>query len=409
MKQLLSIAFLSLMLTSATLAQITIRRADFTVSGVTLDSGRYRVLSKTTLNGQVAIGNNQTWDFSTALDSTSVAPSKYYFIPASLFGAAPANLNDANLAYNYNSQFQVFSFPSRTFQKVDSTGYYEIGYATNGAKFPLLAFTGGATDTIYFPALSTRYNRPRQFQKFPMTANAVWNNLNDREVTAEFQLSIAGFGLNRVPGQRVTIYNFRDTVVGWGTLRLRNPSGGAALNFAVLLQRSNFTLVDSFYVGGAPAPAALLNAFALTQGATYTDNTVFSFRAVGFNEPVASVYVSANGPSGGLNYYRAVNNAQGLSTATREYDNTPIATKAYPNPTSSDITLAFDKTNDATWNVMVYNLAGQVITVQPISSGKGAINQTVSLGGNLTDGTYFYNLVDENSLIRANGQFKLVK
>ncbi len=409
MKQLLSVIFLSLVLATATLAQITIRRADFPVSTVRLDSASYRILSKVGLNGQLATGNNQTWDFSTAQDSIAVPVSKYYFTPAALLGPVPTIFSDANLVRNFLGQFQIFSLPARIYERLDSTGLYELGYADDGGKASLVTYTGNATDSIYFPATAVRYDRSLPQQKFPMTANSVWNTLNDRAVTADFQLSIAAAGFNRTPGERVTINDFRDSIVGWGTLRMRNPTGGAPLNFAVLLQRTYDVYVDSFYIAGRPAPTPLLAAFGLVQGATTTSNTTFHFRAVGFSESPITLTVSPSGPSGGYTYTRAVNLAQGLSTANREYDNTPIATKAYPNPSNSDITLTFEKNKDATWSVMVYNLAGQVITTQPISGGKGAINQTISLGNNLPDGTYFYNLIDQNALIRANGQFKLVK
>ena len=387
-------------------AQITIRRADFAVtsSPTTLDSSRYKALTKA---GAVVptFGNNQTWDYTGQKDSSTNVYTDYY-IPTAAFGATPTVYGTATLAHNYNSVFQIFQYPSRSYERIDTDGYVELGSITNGAKFSISAISGGATDTIYFPAGTYAYSPPHSFVRFPMTANSSWNETS--KVPVDFQLSVAAFGLNKTPGQKVTTIIARDTVVGWGTLKLKNPSGGAASSFAVLLERKDETYIDSFFVNGAPAPAQLLGAFGLTQGSKTVISTVYSFRGIGFSEPAMQMYVNG---SGTITYIsRAVNVALGLTTNNREVTDVAIATKVYPNPAYTEgVNFEFNKTTDAQWNVMVYNATGQIISVNPIKGQIGTTTQHVALDRNLPTGTYFYNLLDEHSRIRANGQFLLMK
>jgi hypothetical protein len=401
MKQSLLSTLCVILFSLSMTAQITINRADFKVQGTQLDSASWKRLTKT---GAVlpTLGNNQTWDY-TALKDSSPVVNKYYHEPVAGFGAVPTAFSDATYAFNYNTVFQVFAYPSRAYEKLDATGYAQLGYATNGGKFPLAAISGGATDSIYFPSAIFRYSNPWTFYKFPITANSVWkSNYKD---SSNFQLSIAAFGLNKTPGLRVAKYSYTDTIVGWGTLKMRNPSGGTALSYAVLLHGSTGTEVDSFYVGGAPAPAALLGAFGLTQGATSVVAGSYNFLGIGFNEPFMSIFPNATGGINGIS--RAVLPTLGLTVDNKEPIDVTIATKVYPNPTTEAINVEFQKTNNNDWHVMLYNAAGQIIAINRVSAAQGNVNQRITFDSALPSGTYFYNLLDETSLIRANGKVVL--
>lgn len=380
--------------------QITINRADYAVSGTGLDSASWKLMTKT---GAVAptFGNNQTWDYSVLKDST-LTINKYYHTPAATFGTIPTVFADATYAYNATVLFQNFPIPFRIFEKLDATSYAQLGYITLGAKFSIAPVSGGATDSIYFPVASLRYSSPQVYFKFPMTANSVWKtNFKD---TTPLQLSVALFGLNKTPGMRVAQYTILDTIVGWGTLKLKNPSGGTALNYAVLLKRETATRLDSFFLGDAPAPAALMGAFGLTQGAVTISTTRNSFIGIGFNEPF--LYISTN-TAGAINAIsRAVLPNLGL-TGSHETPNYAVATNVYPNPTTEGVNFKFQKTSMPDWNLMIYNAAGQIVSINRVTAPQGSVNQRIALASSLPNGTYFYNLLDETSLIRANGKFLL--
>jgi hypothetical protein len=324
-------------------------------------------------------------------------------VPVIGFGTPPAAFADATHAFNYNSGFQIFSYPSRAYLKIDATSYSNVGYATNGGRFSITAISGGATDSLFFPASISRHTTPWVAYKFPMTANSVWkSNFKD---TTVFQISIAAFGLNKTPGMRVRQTIQTDTIVGWGTLKQRNPATGGVLNFAVLLKQRNLTSVDSFFLGGAPAPAALLSAFGVTQGNATINPVEYNFLAVGFNEPLMEFLTDAAGAIRIIT--RAVLPGLGLVAPTQETNDFSIATKVYPNPTTDAISFEFQKTNAANWNIMLYDMAGKIISIHPVTGSEGAVNLPVPLSSSLPNGTYFYNLLDETSLIRATGKVVL--
>ncbi len=56
---------------------------------------------------------------------------------------------------------------------------------------------------------------------------------------------------------------------------------------------------------------------------------------------------------------------------------------------------------------MIYNNLGQIISLNRISASVGNTNHCINFDKNLPNGTYFYNLIDENSLIRNAGKVAL--
>ena len=402
MKNNLLICFFTALIGTSSFAQTTLRRTDFAVSGTILDSARYKDM---TLSGLIfpTFGDNQIWDY-TGLKDASSAISTYYFTPVTAFGTPPVIFSNATLARNSALRISSFSIPLIGYQLLDTTGYYSLGYATLGSKFSLQSITLNAADSLIFPAASYPYLSKRNYLKFPITANSAWKS--DYKATVDFQLSVAALSLNKVSGQRVTTVSVRDTIVGWGTLKMRNPSGGAALNFAVLLRRTNETQIDSFFLANAPAPTTVLNSLGLIQGATSIAPTIYNFAGMGFNEP--QLYMEANA-NGIINYTsRAVLPSLGLTTDNREVTDFTVATKVYPNPSNTEgVTFAFDKTTAANWHIMVYNTSGQIVTVKHVTEPQGATTIHLALDPILSSGVYFYNLLDETSLIRAQGKFLL--
>jgi Secretion system C-terminal sorting domain len=403
MKQFLCTMCAIATFSGSAMAQITINRADFAVSGTQLDSAVWKRLK---IGGTKipTMGNNQTWDYSTLKDSISTMFVDY-FAPAAGFGTLPAAFADATLAQNITLSFQAFGYPARNFYKLDNTGYSFLGYATNGVGFSIASISGGAKDSLVFPPQVMRYSTPQTWYSFPTTNNKVWKSTY--KDTSNFKLTVAFFLINQTAGMRIATVNTVDTIAGWGTLKMANPSGGAALSYAVLLQREKVTQVDSFFLGGVPAAAELLGTFKLTQGATTTYNTVHKFIGIGFKEPFMTVYTKLGDTV--TSVVRGVIPALGLTASNREINAYAIDTKAFPNPTTEAIHFEFQKTNTATWNIMIYNAEGQIVSINRVNGTQGAVNQRIELSSSLANGTYFYNLLDETSLIRANGKFILAR
>jgi Secretion system C-terminal sorting domain len=401
MKKFLLLTLCVLTFSLTVKGQITINRADFAVSSTGLDSAEWKLMTKTEAI-LPALGNNQTWDYTTLKDSTPKIYT-YYHTPAATFGAIPAIFSDATFAYNLTTTFRSFPYQTRVYEKLDATGYVQLGYTSVDLKYSLANLSGGTTDSIYFPASTLRFSSPQVYYKFPMTANSVWKtNYKD---TTPLQLSVALLALNKTPGMRVAQYTILDTIVGWGTLKLKNPSGGTALNYAVLLQRETQSRLDSFFLIGAPAPAIILGALGLTQGAITISSPYYTFQGIGFNEPFFTISTNA---AGAITFVtRAVLPSLGLTTDSRETPDYAVATTVYPNPTTEGVNFEFQKTSMSDWNIMIYDAIGQIVSINRVNAPQGIVNQHVTLASSLPSGTYFYNLLDENSLIRANGKFLL--
>jgi hypothetical protein len=79
----------------------------------------------------------------------------------------------------------------------------------------------------------------------------------------------------------------------------------------------------------------------------------------------------------------------------------------YPNPASSDITLAFNLNEESTIKVELYNLTGQKVLIEPeryYSAGKHKIHMDTD---QLMAGTYFYNVITSNQTF--SGKLVIVK
>jgi hypothetical protein len=402
MKFTLFIVFGLFFLTIST-AQITLRRVDYSLSTISKDSTRSKLLTQAGASIP-ASGNNQIWDYSFLTDSSSEIFVNYT-LPAATFGTPPPEFNDANLAYNYSIIFQTLNFPARAYERVDSSGYHQLGYFSNGGRFSTQSLTGGISDSLIFPATSTRYAQLPLIYKFPMTANTLWKS--DFQNVVNFQSTIRAIGYDKKPGTRVSNYAYRDTILGWGTLKMRNPSGGAPLNFAVLLDYFTGSRIDSFFLEGTPALNPFLAAYGLQQGRTIVFTPFYQFLGVGYSEPLLSMLASTTGRIFSIN--RAVLPNLGLTVATNEANLSAIKTQLFPNPTLGKLTLTFEKSTSKPWYLMVYNNLGQIICLSKIDNPEGNLSHTLDLNSSLPNGTYFYNLLDENSLIRSHGQVQLMR
>jgi hypothetical protein len=59
------------------------------------------------------------------------------------------------------------------------------------------------------------------------------------------------------------------------------------------------------------------------------------------------------------------------------------------------------------WRVFVYKIAGQIISNQPVKAPIGTTQHHLSFDKVLRNGTYFYQMIDDNSLIRNTGKIVL--
>lgn len=380
-------------------AQISLTRNDFTVSSNRADTILTQGMQRKGFQLPKG-GNNQFWDYSSLQDS-AVAPNRFVTSVENPFGIFPNSTGVYTATYTFGP-FRVTN--NYQFERYAEDGYSIQGTIFAGGRFPLRSFTGFATDSVVlFSKVDNYTNNPLYYYKFPLTStsNQTWRYRN----VINFELTVGLVGLNRAPGQVVTNEFKRDSTIGWGTLRMRNPKGGSALDFAVLLVETAELSRDSFYLSGGPAPGLLLGALGLEQNAVRR-NTSYNFYGARFASAILSAALRNDTLA---RVTRSINPVRGLVTDLPDVKELKAQTKLYPNPSPGEFHLEFDKTEAADWDILIYNALGQMVALERVSAPSGPVKQHIQLNPTLSNGTYFYHLLDQRSLIRSSGIFILAK
>lgn len=332
-------------------------------------------------------GENINWNFTN--DITEAQDISYSFEE---YDNNP-NFPDATAQSTYDAGLGSFVLESsRTYYKQDETGYFDLGFETLEAEFSLTATTFGPNDKLSIPN-SFNYNQTSKILDFPLTYGKSWE-YNKREITP-FSLTVAAFLLDNTPGEVVQNRSYTNSVVGWGSLTI-----GEYKNVPALLVKTTMTAVDSFYLGGAPAPAALLTAFQLTQGRT-TGSTSYNYYIsdgkTAFNASAALLTKFSTGQ----NIVRAEYNTQmyddGMSVENEKLMN------LFPNPANNSISFEINKESNNNWTMTLMNINGQTIENRIINNS-GLVIENINLE-NLTNGMYLTIIKDETGKIVTSKEF----
>ena len=247
-------------------------------------------LRKYDRNIKFSIPENKTWNYSMLGEGELIGPgyakeTDPYFVNANLpLCKKSSNQFVKGWWYDYSSKI---AFPG--------DGIYEAGYQIPAQSFPLTKFTGKATDLLNIPEQKYILDAPKKIIEFPVTETSSWTS-ESRRVT-NFNLTVEAFGLINVPAQQVwTVYR-EDKIISQGKARLYNPKGMSRF-YDVLVDQISEYAIDSFYLAGSPAPAALLNAFGATQGQKVTIDNRINFYRKGSFSYLFSIYYGANGFDG---------------------------------------------------------------------------------------------------------------
>lgn len=386
---------------SIAFSQITINRADYTVSGVIRDTSRFRDLSIVGL----AIpqrGSNRVWDYTNIKDTISSTTQAN--TPASLaLTTLPANFRDVTFVSSPRPTFGTYSIVDTQYRKLDTSGFYILGYKRGTQRFNISAQTGGSTDSLTILSRENRYTTPPYLVKLPMTSTTL--SKVPTIDTLPYLLSWASAGYSKADVKFVRRSEYTTEVIGWGTLRLRNSVvGGPTLSFGVLFERYAELRQDSFFLNGAPMPKRILDTFKLVQGKRDTATMIYNLRGLGFKRGILSFNMSAD-EAFILSANRVIDASQGLTTGTNDLASFDVPLSVFPNPTTEGVNLEFDKKTNGVWNIMLYNEVGQIIDLQAIDTPQGKTTHRFDLDKSLPSGTYFINVLDETSLIRSNGRF----
>lgn len=390
MRQIISTIYLFLCVCIVTTsAQVTITQADFP-----RPAGFADVQIEAIINGVVlpTEGANQTWDYSTLI-TNSVNVTDYFDATSSTTFAGALNYNSDALT------FQGMVIPSYNYRGIDATGWYDVGRTNTDITYPLTAVTLSSADSLRFVGGDYPYEGRVNYLEFPVTYPNQWTSTFKENVP--FELSVAAFGLNKTPGVRVNKTTHVREVVGFGTLvtPLNDTSSTAPMD--VLLIKVVATRADSFFLGGAPAPAALITAFQVVQGGT-TTSTYYLFYKPGFGYPIMNIGVSSTGQPESVSYRRGAAGAVSIKNVAL----TPV--RAFPNPITSGgmLTLQAESTSDFEI-IQFMDMNGRIIETKAITANSDNQIQ-VQIPSNLSNGLYFYTIQKKDGSLIGNGKF-LVK
>jgi type IX secretion system substrate protein len=317
MKRIL-LAFLAIVLVITNIsAQIILNSSDYPASVIGTDS--LKITSSTSSFPSLTAMTDGMWDMSMVTDTTPVYFS--YRVPTVTYQYADSN----------QYSFSGYSYQGNMQSSIASTGIFEYGVNVQGIGYSLLTLTTGSTDSFIINPQNITYSSPRQKIAFSATYHSVWSS--EYYSDFGFKLTFIAAGYNDAPGILRTYATEKDSVVGWGKMRVKDAAGNPSLYFDVLQVKTIITKTDSFFINGLLAPGSLLTLLNASQGQKNTAYEQYYYR-VGEITPLANVQFR---DSTYTTPYKATTHAQRLvSNAVKGFANRQNV-KIYPNPISDGI------------------------------------------------------------------------
>ena len=357
---------------AAATAQITLNQSDFALSTTGRDSTAIKLLKLVGATVPTQ-GNNQMWDYSTVGDTI---PRTFTLGSATQPATTrPSIYSSANLEANTSYFLRSFVVPTRSYYLLNASGYDLLGDSLLPIAFSLRTITGQATDSISFAGKNRPLSPASRLYRFPMTANTTWSVTN--VTTTDFTLNVPSYGLFNAAGQQFNTAITKDSIVGWGTLKLKNPAASGVLSFNVLLDARQTITIDSFYLNGQPAPLLLLNAFGLKQG--NRDTTIrFRFLGANFKAPYLTVVTNGTGTQV-VDIYRAVLPNLGLTSPTTELSANTGPLSIFPNPAHKTLNIQVEMTEQTSRLLTITDLLGKTVLSKKLDLLRGVNQLTLDI------------------------------
>ncbi|RTQ51567.1 hypothetical protein EJV47_07140 [Hymenobacter gummosus] len=263
-------------------APITLTQSTFPVSATSTEqyqpAGTAGVSSPTT-------GAGQSWDYRTLTPSGSAYTTLNLSVPPN------SGITGAQWTRAKQAVFGTIAYAYTGYYALAGTGRLSLGRTVTRQALSIAQRTGGANDSLVINRQTALYGSgPGGIVDFPLPFTAGGRSQSAFRFGVAGTITAAAAGLSRAPFRIVQRYTYVDSVAGWGTVRIPvagRPTGSDAL--PALLVRSRVVRQDSVYLNGQPAPATLLAAFGITQGAvtvTYYDH----FWRTGASQPLLELF-----------------------------------------------------------------------------------------------------------------------
>ena len=337
----------------------------------------------------------QTWDYSNLVFADSFF--QVYAPPASFNPYPDENVYDT---VETLAPFAQFVIPTVVYFGRDEDSRYEVGRRISEITYPLESLTGNPSDELRFPDYQDDYG-PVTILQYPMFMGA--SLAQEFELVIPFELTLGMAGLDNTPGEARLSFTDTLAVEGFGTLVIPDRQGNPSEPLDALLVRNSSYRLDSFFLGGGPAPQSILDAFGLVQGTLSRNDLTQLIYVPGYRiSALAFTYtIGANDEAflDGITLRpEAAEQTTGLVQVAIQQ------TTAYPNPARAgqSLHITTELPTDAAV-LTLYDINGRMHSQHAIpASGGGAIE--IGLPNHLSAGQYFYHLVSENDLMLGVGK-----
>jgi len=343
-----------------------------------------------------SIGTNMTWNYETHSGPTTTID---YSVETDTFFT------------NYGIEISLPSFKSLNTDfgyllesKLDfnTTNIKESALFVPQQPYDISSLTGASGDSLNFPAQKVKLITPKTMMNFPCTMGTSWAS-SGRRVT-NFFLTYTAASMTNVPGQHAYYLNRKDSVVGWGKLRVYTSSG-ASIYYDVLMDKVIQYATDSFYLGGMPAPAALLTTFGVTQGQRSDSMYRYNFYRRGTYNYLMTIGYGADYSMTTVNdAVVAVDDI--IASGISDFHKPAYASILYPNPSNgSQINISLIGKSFPASNYVVTDVTGRAVQQGKIDAQSALA--PIQFKQTLGTGTYFINVYSANNEKLVAEQFSV--
>ncbi|MCT4664638.1 MAG: T9SS type A sorting domain-containing protein [Flavobacteriales bacterium] len=376
-----------------TQAQVTITQENYPRPHSWIDSFEVSFSSSITLP---EIGANKVWNYANVLRDAKGERAHVDETNNTHFSDA-INSYQADKVYGLGTI--TYTLPSRSYEAIDQQGWYLTGRTFEGKTVSLQSITGNSNDKVHYPPNAVNdLNGRIDILKFPLNYQDSWSGSEVYDL--HFNVTVSAFNLNNVPAfTRKQKFAERE-VVGYGKLTLPKPDHSATEEMDVLLVKINILSTDSHFLNGNPAPAALLNAFGLSQTDT-NKQEYYAFYRPGY--PASPLFfIIENGAVERVIYrYHAAEDFIGLDEL--DFSNSSV----YPNPVSvgEEVSITVENSSGEV-KVDFYDIQGRYLfqSTSPVLNSD-EIKIQIPLG--IKPGILFYKISDKSQGLRAMGKLEV--
>lgn len=373
MKKILFIIVNAITLLSS--AQVVISKANLYVS-----PGIEGTLDMPGLINSPSVGANQNWNLS-AISSGNLSYLYYEAGTSTFFPEAVSKMEDDI------SVGGAFTIPGTKYYGSVDAGFGIIGVSVSQTTVPIDGITGNPGDKITFDEQNDVQN---SFSiPFPLTYQGKYKTVN--RMSLDGGISVAALSLNGAPFAYVEHTIFEDTVSAWGIMRVPHPVKSSTRDYEVLRVDRKVTIIDSVYINGVAASAALLAQFGLTQGRTqvYYRSQFFSPNSKNY-----ILRINYQSDASFTTPYNAFCNAN--TNALNLQDENPASLRVYPNPMSGKMLFLNNELLSQASLFRLYDNKGHLIIQRELN---GQTLQEIELPQMLASGLYSVQISSPEGII----------